>query len=213
MFAELNPAEMEALAAIAVPRSYEARQALFHEGEPCEGVFVIASGRVRIVKTTASGRQIVLAVETAPSTVAEVPVFDGGPYPASVEAMEPSTAFLIHRQDLQRLLLRNPETALKLLAVVGLRLRRLVALVEGVTFGSVRQRLAALLLETAEAAGEDSFALPGTHEELAVRLGTVREVVSRNLGRFQSAGLIRLDRRTARVLDPEGLRREAQTEL
>jgi CRP/FNR family transcriptional regulator len=55
--------------------------------------------------------------------------------------------------------------------------------------------------------------MPWTHEELAVRLGTVREVVSRNLGRFQSEGLIRLDRRTVRVLDPDGLRKEAQTEL
>ena len=82
------------------------------------------------------------------------------------------------------------------------------------TFGSLRQRLAQLLLEsTADVEADGWFPMPGTHEELAQRLGTVREVVSRNLGRFQTEGFIRVERRRVRILNEEELRREAQTEI
>jgi CRP/FNR family transcriptional regulator len=82
-----------------------------------------------------------------------------------------------------------------------------------VTFGSIRQRLARLLLELGSEAGEDAFPLTMTHQELASRLGTVREVVSRNLSRFQVEGLIRIEGRNLRLTDREGLQREAETEM
>jgi CRP/FNR family transcriptional regulator len=87
----------------------------------------------------------------------------------------------------------------------------LVGLVERITFGSVRQRLATMLLESANAAGGAEFTLADTHEEIANQLGTVREVVSRNLGRFQGEGLIRLQRREVAILDRAGLEVEAAT--
>jgi len=99
------------------------------------------------------------------------------------------------------------------LAVIGRRLRHLVAIVESVTFGSVRQRLARALLEFRDQAGSDLFSMPVTHQELAQRLGTVREVVSRNLGRFQSEGVLRLAGRELQLLDRAALEREAETEL
>jgi CRP/FNR family transcriptional regulator len=89
-------------------------------------------------------------------------------------------------------------------------LRHLVGFVERVTFGSIRQRLAQALVEMADANGA-SFAMAETHEDLANRLGTVREVVSRNLGRFQSEGLIRLHRRDVQILNRAGLAAEAET--
>jgi len=213
MFGVLSVEELQSLAAIAVPRRFASGETLFLEGEPCEGQYVIASGSVRIVKTTPSGRQILLAIERAPGTVAEVPIFDGGPYPATVVAAEDTTTLLIFRKEFQALCLRNPQVSLKLLAVTGRRLRGLVNLLEGVTFGSVRQRLAQLLVEESAQHPGQPFALPGTHEELASRVGTVREVVSRNLSRFQAEGLLRVERRMIRVLDEAGLRREAETEL
>jgi len=97
--------------------------------------------------------------------------------------------------------------------VVGRRLRHLVSIIEGVTFGSLRQRLARTLLELGEQAGRDSFPLPLTHRELASRLGTVREVVSRNLSRFQAEGLLRIQAREIHLLDRDGLQREAETEI
>jgi CRP/FNR family transcriptional regulator len=102
---------------------------------------------------------------------------------------------------------------MKMLRVMGKRLRQLVMLVQAVTFGSVRQRLARQLLDWRAEAGGDDFALPSSHEELAMRLGTVREVVSRNLSRFQAEGFLEIERRRVRILDADGLRSEAESEL
>jgi CRP/FNR family transcriptional regulator len=103
---------------------------------------------------------------------------------------------------------------LKVLAVVGKRLRTLVQLIETVTFGSVRQRLARVLLEAAktDVAGAPKE-IPLTHEELAARLGTVREVVSRNLARFQAEGMVKVVKRQIVIADIDALRAEADTEF
>ena len=94
-----------------------------------------------------------LSIEAAPATVAELPLFDGGPYPASVRVVEPVVSLFINKSDFQ-LVCRIPEVALKVLAVVGRRLRHLVGLVEAITFGSVTQRLARLLLDASKGARE-----------------------------------------------------------
>lgn len=213
LLAGLNPTERDALAARAIAKSYAAGERLFTEGEPCPGMYVLVAGRVKIFKTSPSGREIMLAVEEAPSTVAEVPLFDGGPFPASVVALDDVTAWLIRKEDFQQACRQNPDLALKLLAVTGRRLRQLVSLIEAVTFGSVRQRLARTLLDLAEEAGRNPFTLPVTQEELALRLGTVREVISRNLGRFQAEGLLRIQRREVTLLDRAGLERECESEI
>jgi CRP/FNR family transcriptional regulator len=213
LFAGLSSAEIDVLAQRAVEKSYDAGQVLFAEGEPCEGIYLILEGSVKIYKTTPSGREITLALELGPSSVAEVPLFDGGPYPASVLALDTVISAFIHTRDFHQVCRQYPEVSLKMLASVGRRLRQLVNLIELVTFGSIRQRLAALLLEFADQAQATSFPLPITHQELASRLGTVREVVSRNISRFQVERLIRVAGRQIHVLDSEGLKREAETEL
>jgi CRP/FNR family transcriptional regulator len=213
LLAGLDSPEIEALSNYAVEKHFSPGSVLFDEGEPCDGVFFILSGRVKIYKTSSSGREITLAVEKAPSNVAEVPLFDGGPYPASVSALEPVDTALVHTEDFRRLCRQHPAISLKMLAAAGRRLRQLVSVIELVTFGSVRQRLAGALLSRLREAGSNTFALTGTHQDLASQLGTVREVVSRNMSRFQNEGLIEIAGRSISVLDPDGLRQEAETEL
>jgi CRP-like cAMP-binding protein len=213
LFAGLTPAEIASVAQRAAEKRYSAGEVLFYEGDPCSGIYLIAQGTVKIYKTSGSGREIMLGIESAPSSVAEVPLFDGGPYPASVTAVDDVLAYLVSKQDFRTACVQNPELPLKVLAVVGQRLRHLVRIVESVTFGSVRQRLARALIEFGQQAGSDVFPLPVTHEELALRLGTVREVVSRNLSRFQAEGLLRVQRREIHLLDRAGLQRESETEL
>jgi len=108
---------------------------------------------------------MMLALETAPSTVAELPLFDGGPYPASVRAVTPLLAYFIDKNGFYQVCRQYPEVALKVLAVVGRRLRHLVMVVESMTFGSVTQRLAKLLLDASREEGGAEFALPLTHQE------------------------------------------------
>jgi CRP/FNR family transcriptional regulator len=142
--------------------------------------------------------------------VAELPLFDGGPYPASVRAMEPLIAYFINKTDFYHVCRQYPDVSLKVLEVVGSRLRHLVNIVESITFGSVTKRLACLLLELRKQAGNDEFTMGLTHQELASRLGTVREVVSRNLARFRAEGLLKMQGHQVAILDLAGLEREAE---
>jgi CRP-like cAMP-binding protein len=208
LFADFTETEVAALAQRAVEKRFDNGEMLFWEGEPCQGVYLIAQGSVKIFRTSAAGREVMLAIETAPSSVAELPLFDGGPYPASVRALEPVVTLFINKNDFQQVCRQYPDVALKVLAVVGRRLRHLVGLVEAMTFGSVTQRLARLLLDESHASA--AFDLPMTHQELASRLGTVREVVSRNLARFRGDGLIRVQGRQVEILNRAGLEQEAE---
>jgi CRP/FNR family transcriptional regulator len=168
---------------------------------------------VRIFKSSASGWEILLTTETAPASIAEIPVFDGGNYPATAAAVDDVPAYLILKADSERLCRENPDLALKLVTVIGKRLRTLVTMLHQVTFGGVRQRLARTLLDFEEQQGGSPFTLPETHQELARWLGSVREVISRNLGRFQAEQFIRTQGREVTILDHDGLRHEAETEV
>ena len=154
LFAGLSDSEVQALAQRSVERRFAAEEMLFWEGEPCTGIFLLTQGSVKIFKTSAAGREMMLSLETAPSSVAELPLFDGGPYPASVRAVGPVLALFINKSDFHQVCRQFPDVALKLLAVVGRRLRHLVGVVESMTFGSVTQRLARLLLDASLQAGD-----------------------------------------------------------
>lgn len=189
---------------------YSTGELLFSEGEPCNGLHIIVRGRVRIFKTSMSGREQVLAVNEPGETVAELPVFDGGPFPASASALEDAEVAFISRRDFQAYCLEHPEVALKVLAVVGARLRRLVGIIEELSFTTIRQRLIAVLLKLAQSEGRPGprgiqFELPATHQELANQLGTVRELISRNLMRLQAEGILEVDARHIVVKDMKAL--------
>jgi CRP/FNR family transcriptional regulator len=212
LFAALSEGELQGLAQRALEKRYAADDMLFWEGEPCTGIFLIIEGSVKIFRTSPAGREVMLSIETAPATVAELPLFDGGAYPASVRAVDPVVTLFVNKHDFQQFCRQNPDVALKVLAVVGQRLRHLVGLVESMTFGSVTQRLARMLLDVSKTAGSDTFDLPATHQELASRLGTVREVVSRNLGRFRAQGFISVHDRQVQILNRAGLQQESEAQ-
>ena len=206
LLADLSPNEQQLLAARAVRKLFAAGELLFSEGEPCNGLHIIARGKVRIFKTSISGREQVLALNGPGETVAELPVFDGGPYPASALAAEDSEIVFISRRDFHAYCLEHPEVALKVLAQVGARLRRLVGIIEELSFTTIRQRLIATLVKMAQSNGVKTergveFQLPTTHQELASQLGTVRELISRNLMRLQAEGLLDVDARQIVVKD------------
>ena len=165
----LTPAELQLLAARTVRKQLQTGELLFSEGEPCHGLHIIACGKVRIFKISLGGREQVLAVNTPGESVAELPVFDGGPYPASAVAIESTEIAFISRRDFQAYCMEHPEVALKVLATVGARLRRLVGLIEELSFTTIRQRLITALLRLAESQGKQTergieFQLPASHQ-------------------------------------------------
>ena len=212
LFAELDSDELSYIAARAVVRRFGAAQIIFSEGDPCPGLWVIESGRVRIFKSSSDGREQVLAIESSGSSIAELPVFDGGTYPASAESVDEATLLFISKGDFQALCLKHPQVALKVLRIVGRRLRGLVGMIEELSFSTVRHRVIALLVRMARR-GERTpqgieIKLPANNQELAARIGTVRELVSRNISRLQAENLIRLDGRHVIIPDLKALQQE-----
>lgn len=135
LFAALDEAALAALARRTSPRAYAAGEVLFHAGDPCAGVHLLTAGAVRIFKLSAAGRELTLHLQEAPATVAEVPLVDGGPYPASVRAVGEVATLFLRREDFLAVCLEHPQVALAALRVFGQRLRGLVELLEAVTFG------------------------------------------------------------------------------
>jgi CRP/FNR family transcriptional regulator len=210
LLSSLSREEFKWLAARTVRKHFKSGELLFTEGDPCHGLHIIARGKVRIFKTSANGREQVLAVNQASESVAELPVFDGGRYPASAMAIEDVELAFISRQDFHAYCMEHPEVALKMLAMVGARLRRLVGIIEELSFTTIRQRLISVLLRLAETEGKQTargieIHLPASHQELASQLGTVRELISRNLMRLQAEGLLDVDARQIVIKDKDGL--------
>jgi CRP/FNR family transcriptional regulator, cyclic AMP receptor protein len=206
IFSGLTEAELGYLVERLALRHYSPGEMIFGEGEPCAGLYVVERGHVRVFKTSAAGREQVLTIDGPGSSVAEIPVFDGGPYPASGAAVDNATLLFIGKQDFQGLCLAHPQVALKVLRMVGARLRRLVGIIEELSFTTVRHRLISLLLRLAQREGRNTaegveFPLPASNQELASQIGTVRELVSRNLSRLQAEGLVRVEGRTVMVRD------------
>jgi CRP/FNR family transcriptional regulator, cyclic AMP receptor protein len=208
LFSALSDAELESLATRTLIRSYVSGELIFSEGEPCAGLYIVSRGRVRIFKISPSGREQVLALEGPRSSVAELPVFDGGPYPASGAAVEPSELLFISRQDFRALCVEYPEISLKILQVVGARLRRLIGIIEELSFTTVRHRLISWILRQAKSQEGLRFMLNASHQELAAQIGTVRELVSRNLARLQAQEFIGINGHEVTILNLEGLEAE-----
>jgi len=215
IFSSLSDEEFAFLTSRLLQRRYATGESIFGEGDPCVGMFVVQSGNVRIFKSSAGGREQVLSIDGPGSSIAELPVFDGGNYPASAQALSDSTLLFFGRQDFQALCLQHPQVALKVLRVIGGRLRQLVGIIEELSFTTVRHRLIALVVRLSKTEGTrngDTIALtlPANNSELAAQIGTVRELVSRNLSRLQSEGLIQVDNR---MLEVRSLKRlEAELE-
>lgn len=204
LFSSLSEQEFAFLTSRLVQRAYGAGELIFGEGEPCSGLYVVQTGNVRIFKSSAGGREQVLSIDGPGSSFAELPVFDGGAYPASAQAVTNTSLLFVSRQDFQALCLQHPQVALKVLRVIGGRLRTLVGIIEKLSFTTVRHRLIALLVQLGKTQGVRhgdgvTLALPANNSELAAQIGTVRELVSRNLSRLQAEGLIQVDNRQLEV--------------
>ncbi len=214
LFGTLAESELSLLAARARYRRYSPNELLFSEGEPCKGLYVVASGLIRIFKVSKTGREHVLSLDGPGNSVAELPVIDGGPYPASASALKESELVFLSRDNFRSLCLEHPQVALKLLEVVGARVRRLVGIIEELSFTTVRQRLIGYLLRKAKSEGRQErsgrvFALDN-HQAIAAEIGTVRDLVSRNLMRLQAEGLLTIQEREITIPVLEHLEREQE---
>jgi CRP/FNR family transcriptional regulator len=213
LFNELSETELTSIAERVSVSRYEAGQIVFCEGDKGGDLLIVKEGSVRILKTAASGRHQLIAIERPGSSLGEVSAFDGGPYSTTAVTISQTVLLRLNGEHFRNLCLAHPNVSLKVIRVLGHRLRHSRRLIEQLSFATVRDRLIAHLLGLAEERGIRSnegiqIDLLENNEELAARLGTVRELVSRNLGRLHGEGLIIMRRRAVTIPDDAALRAE-----
>ncbi len=210
LFGGLDEAHLRELAEVAVERRIRRDEVLFLAGDEAAGLFVIAEGSLRAYREGLDGREQVIHVERAGATIAELPVFDDKPYPSNVAADEDSILLFIDKRSVLSLCLTHPQIALAATRLLAGRLRRCAELVEALSLHEVDQRMAQWILNEARIRGKKFdqdliLELVLTNQQIAARIGTVREVVSRALNRLQTNGLIDLNGRSITIRDLHAL--------
>lgn len=188
-------------------REYERGEALFWEGDPCAGLHIIEQGFVKLYRISPQGRQYIVRVLQEGGTCNEVPTFDGGVNPVNVEALETTRVWVIQADILRELLQVHPEFSQKVINNLAKNLRGLVRMVSEMAFYQVTHRLARLISQKSP---DELSGAHWTQEQLAARLGTVREVVARSLKELERSGAINVDKRRIKVSDPDVLAQWAQ---
>ncbi|HEX6054031.1 MAG TPA: Crp/Fnr family transcriptional regulator [Gemmatimonadaceae bacterium] len=208
-FAAFPDPALQVIADRGVERRFAPGDTLFRAGDAASGLMVVLEGRVRVVRHAGSRAQVV-HVEVAGGTLGEVPLFAGGGYPATAIAMEPTVCVVIARESLTAAIRSSPDVALVLLERMARRVRELVGRVDRLSLRPVSTRLAEHLLTRTSTRGPTVIALGMTQQQLAEELGTVREVIVRELHALRSGGVIRaLGGGRYEVLDPVALEARA----
>jgi CRP/FNR family transcriptional regulator len=203
-FGALATGDLDALGGAMFQRSYPAGQIVLLEGAASSVLYVVQAGRLKLFKTSSRGREQVLRLLRPGDMFNEVAVFDEGPNPASAQAIEDCTLYLLRRRDLLRFVAERPGVALAITRTFARRLREALALVEDLAFRDVTSRLAKILLE-----GSQDAAPRLTQELLAAMAGSRREVVGRALKALSQEGAVKLERGRIHVRDRQALERLA----
>jgi CRP/FNR family transcriptional regulator len=186
-FDGIRAAGRRELEARAVVRRYPAGAVLFTQGTPARGLFVITEGRVRVLRGS-RGRTHVVHVEGPGGTLGEVPLFDGGNYPATAIAQEDTRCVVYTPAAMAAAMAADPTVAWAIARSLAGRVRELVERLDRLAVQGVTTRLAACLLTLPES--DDGLELGQTQQELAEDLGTVREVVARSLRSLRRRGVL-----------------------
>jgi CRP-like cAMP-binding protein len=193
IFAALDPAMLDALAAESRVRHYPKGQILCSEGDPGDELLVLEAGHAKVCRFTASGREIVLATVNAPLAFGELALLDGAPRTATLIAVSDVVVRFLRRQTVLSLLEGEPQVALALLRALAAMVRATDERLVDVLSLDVPGRLAKWLL--AQGAERGSLRLNQSQEALALSLGTTRVTLNRTLRRFVRLGWIEVEAR------------------
>ena len=207
LFSGLPQAQLAEIASICVMKRYSKGAAIFFEGEPGIGFFMVLSGKVKIFKTSFDGKEQILHIFGPGEPFGEVPVFHGNPFPANAEALSETETFFFPRAEFVGLIAANPSLALNMLAVLALRLRRFATQIENLSLKEVPGRLASYLRYLMEEQQrEDRVVLDIPKGQLASLLGTSSETLSRIFSKMTEEGLIRVEGKTIYIADETRLK-------
>lgn len=204
-FSGLSSAELDLIKSLVFEVEVGRGEFVLLEGEPGDALYLVVSGVVKVFKTSSEGKEQILQIIRPGESFNDVTVFDGGPNPASAQAMGPVVLYGIRNRDMESILRSHPQVALNVMRVLSQKLRHLVSLVEELSFKHVTARLAKILLEYASDGSKQRL----TQQEMAALAGTAREIIGRSLRELEGAGLIRLDHHRIVITDREALKKMA----
>jgi CRP/FNR family transcriptional regulator, dissimilatory nitrate respiration regulator len=210
LFAGLEPEDIKKIRSIALPKRVRKREILFTDGEEARGFYVVLSGKMKIYKVSPEGKEQILHIVSAPDAFAEAALFLEGTYPAFAEALSDSQLLFFPKRSFVQLIEKNPRLSINMIVTLSHYLRRFAMLVEELSLREVSSRIAKYLLDLSvrsskEGRGPREVELDLSKTQLALRLGTISETLSRTLAKLKAKGLIGVRGNKIQILDREAL--------
>ncbi|MCX8117240.1 MAG: Crp/Fnr family transcriptional regulator [Desulfobacterota bacterium] len=205
LFAGLTDEGLQKVRGIAVFKRSKKKEILFAEGEEAKGFYVVLRGRVKVYKISPEGKEQILHVVQAPDSFAEAALFQEGTYPAFAESMEECQLLFIPKRDFLQMIQENPQLSINMIVSLSQYLRRFASLIEELSLKEVSSRLAKYLLDLSvkgmrEGKAPNEVELDLTKTQLALKLGTISETLSRTFSKLKAKGVIGVEKNRIRIL-------------
>lgn len=215
VLSSLSQLDWEKVKDLFIEKHFGKDEYIFFEGDPSSWLGVVLEGRVKMIKHSEAGKDVVLDVIAPGEMLGEVAAFNGKPYPATAQAMEPTMVASIHRDDFLRLLKQYPALALRVIEELGRRLREAQEMIKSMAVDRVERRIARILLKLAATTGSSNdegivIELPLTRQDIAEMAGTTVETAIRTMSRFRKKGLVQTKQGRVMILEPHQLVRIAE---
>ncbi len=215
LFHDLSPQEMARVEEITISRSISRRSVIFTEGSEKEAVYFILNGLVKTFKTDENGHEQIVSFLKTGDMFPHTGFFNQKPYPATAEAIVDTQLLAIPVKLFERLMMNTPSIAIKLMRVMGDKIRELQEKLQVLSGQDVKHRVLSFLLQLAEQHGDMkdnkiTINLPMTHQEIANSIGTTRETINRLLSQFNKDELLEVDRSRIVIIDLEALKQQKE---
>jgi CRP/FNR family transcriptional regulator, nitrogen oxide reductase regulator len=215
VFAGLSERDWDKVTDLFSERQYQRDDYIFLEGEAPEALYVVRSGKVKVVRHSTDGKDVVLRVVGPGQLLGSVAVFDGGGYPGTAQAIEECVMLVVSRNDCLTLVTRFPVFALTVINDMGIRLRSSAEQIRSLAVERVEQRIARTLLKLGMSAGVDTadgrvIEMPLTRQDVADMTGTTVETAIRVMSKFRRLEIIRTRRGKVVLVDIDALQEVAE---
>ena len=206
LFAGLGEKDLQKIKVLSSPRHFRKKEVLFSDGEEAKGFYVILSGKVKLYKISPAGKEQILHVVSAPDAFAEAALFLEGTYPAFAEALSDSHILFFPKRDFIQLIEKNPQLSINMIVSLSQYLKRFASLIEELSLKEVSSRIAKYLLDLSlksskEGKNSKEIELDLSKIQLASKLGTISETLSRTFAKMKARGMIDVKRNKILILN------------
>ncbi len=206
LFAGLKEEDLKRIRAIAITKKYGKKDVLFSEGGEAKGFFVVLSGKVKLYKVSSEGKEQILHVVSAPDAFAEAALFLEGRYPAFAEALMDTQLLFFPKREFVQMIEKNPQLSINMIVSLSQYLRKFASLIEELSLREVSARIAKYLIDLSvkrSKEGKDprEVELDLSKTQLASKLGTISETLSRTLAKMKAKGIIDVQKNKIRILN------------